>query len=136
MEFQRDRFTITDDKSAADIDFIVEALHTTYWAADRPRAVIEQALENSVLFSLFDGEAQVGFVRVVSDYITFAWICDVYIDPAARGQGLGVWMMECVQAHPAAQVGMQLLATKDAHGLYEKFGFQRRECMYKRRSYA
>ena len=135
MEFQRDSFRITDDKAAADVDFIVAALQSTYWAADRPRAVIEQSLEHSVLLSLLDGEEQVGFVRVVTDYVTFAWICDVYVDPTVRGQGLGVWLMECLQAHPAAQVGLQLLFTRDAHGLYEKFGFQRREAMYKRRAY-
>ncbi|MBN2502501.1 MAG: GNAT family N-acetyltransferase [Anaerolineales bacterium] len=135
MEFQRDGFRITDDKTVADVDYIVAALHTTYWAADRPREIIEAALENSVLLSLFDGAQQVGFVRVVTDYITFAWICDVYVDPEARGQGLGVWMMECLAAHPATQVGLQLLATRDAQGLYEKFGFQRWECMSKRRAY-
>lgn len=132
MEFIRGKYILTDDKAAVDLDFIVGALHATYWAETRPRAIIEKSLENSVLLSLFCGDEQVGFLRIVSDFSTFAWICDVYVAPAQRGQGSGIWMMECLQAHPAAQVGQQVLATCDAHGLYEKFGFARREYLFKR----
>jgi GNAT superfamily N-acetyltransferase len=133
LELTNGQYTITDDKHRVDIDFIVDALDTTYWAKGRKREIIEQSIRNSELLSVFNTGKQIGFARIVSDYATFAWICDVYLVPDERGKGLGRWLMACIQEHPSTQVGLQLLATRDAHWLYEKFGFQRRECMYKRR---
>jgi GNAT superfamily N-acetyltransferase len=136
MEWQRDDYTITDDPSALDLDFIMAALRTTYWAPDRPRSVMEKALRHSVLLLLRHKEQPIGFVRIVTDYATYAWLCDVFIVPEFRGRGLGKWLMACSQAHPATAVALQMLCTRDAHGLYEKFGFSRRECMVKRVPYS
>jgi GNAT superfamily N-acetyltransferase len=83
---------------------------------------------------LFKGEEQIGFTRIVSDEATFAWVSDVFVHPDHRGKGLGVWLMECTMAHPVMDVTLQILATKDAQGLYEKFGFQRREMMFRRKA--
>jgi GNAT superfamily N-acetyltransferase len=130
MEWHKDKFLITDDAERADIDFITAALNTTYWATGRPRKVVELSIKNSVVLSLFKGDRQIGLTRIVTDYITFAWICDVYVEPANRGRGLGKWLMECTMAHPAANTRLRLLATRDAHGLYEKYGFEIRECMW------
>lgn len=130
MEWHKDNFLITDDTARADIEFITAALNTTYWAAGRPRKVVELSVHSSVVLSLFDGDQQFGLIRIVSDYITFAWICDVYIDPAYRGRGLGKWLMECSMAHPACNTRLRLLATRDAHGLYKKYGFELKECMW------
>jgi GNAT superfamily N-acetyltransferase len=132
MEWRKGEYTITDDQSFADIDFIHTSLNTTYWAENRSREVVEKSLKNSILLSLLHGDEQVGFTRIVSDFSTFAWICDVYIHPDHRGKGLGVWLMACTMEHPAMDVSLQLLATRDAHGLYEKFGFQVREMMFRR----
>ena len=129
MEWHKDNFLITDDKARADIDFIHAALNTTYRAAGRPRKMIELAVQNSVVLSLFKGAKQIGLTRVVTDFITFAWICDVYVEPAYRCKGLGKWLMECTMAHPACNTRLQLLVTRDAHGLYEQHGFETRECM-------
>ena len=129
MEWHKDNFLITDDPHRADIDFIHTALNTTYWAAGRPRKVVELSIQNSITLSLFDRHKPIGLTRIVTDAITFAWICDVYVAPPYRGRGLGKWLMECTMAHPACNTRLQLLATRDAHGLYEKYGFKTRECM-------
>jgi GNAT superfamily N-acetyltransferase len=126
-------FWITDEVAAVDVDFFATALNSTYWAEGRPRDVIEKSLKTSLVFSLFENERQIGFTRVVSDQATFAWICDVYVHPDYRGRGLGKWLMECTLEHPSTKVRINLLATRDAHGLYEQFGFKPKECMIRRR---
>ncbi len=132
MKWTKGDFWITDDTTALNVDFVATALNTTYWAQDRPRDVIEKSLQNSVVFSLFEDDRQIGFTRTVTDNATFAWICDVYVHPDYRGRGLGKWLMACVLEHPSAQVRINLLATRDAHGLYEQFDFERKECMIRR----
>jgi GNAT superfamily N-acetyltransferase len=85
---------------------------------------VEKAMANSICFGLFHGDDQIGLARVVTDRATYAYLCDVYVLEEFRGKGLGVWLMECVMGHPDLQ-GLRRfsLATRDAHGLYEKFGF-------------
>jgi len=80
---------------------------------------------------MFSGESrkQVGFARVVTDRATFAWLCDVFVDEAHRGRGLGKRLVESVVGHPDLEGLAIVLATRDAHGLYERFGFVRREMM-------
>lgn len=133
MKWEKDEFWITDDRSRADFDFITMALNTTYWAENRAKEIIERSIANSALLSLFHQDQQIGFTRIVSDDATFAWICDVYVHPDYRGRDLGVWLMACTMEHPATNVSQIVLATQDAHGLYEKFGFTRREYMFHRR---
>jgi GNAT superfamily N-acetyltransferase len=133
MEWRRGEYTITDDRSLADIDFIHTSLNTTYWAENRPREIVEKSINHSVLLSMFHEGEQIGFTRIVSDFSTFSWICDVFIHPDHRGAGLGGWLMECTMDHPIMDVTLQLLATRDAHELYEKFGFQVREMMFRRK---
>ncbi|MBL8102818.1 MAG: GNAT family N-acetyltransferase [Anaerolineales bacterium] len=124
MEFKKDKFTISDDVSRLDIDAICDFLSCAYWADKRPRRVIERSIKHSLNFGVYDGERQIGFARVVTDHATFAYLCDVFIHEDYRGQSLGKWMMECVMAHPDLQ-GLRRwsLATRDAHGLYQQFGF-------------
>lgn len=129
MNWQRDEYTLTDDKLRVDLDVVRALLRTTYWADQRTPAQIEKSVQHSLCFSLFHGERQVGFARAVTDYATFAWICDVIVAPEHRGRGLGKWMMECIVAHPDLRDGTQLLRTRDAHTLYERFGFARAECL-------
>ena len=68
--------------------------------ADRPQEIVEKSLENSLCFGLYQDDRQLGFARVVTDKVTFAWICDVIIDEDQRGVGLGKWLMECLEEHP------------------------------------
>jgi GNAT superfamily N-acetyltransferase len=101
----------------------------SYWAAGVPRDVMDRAIDGSICFSVFAGDpdrggAQVGFARVVTDRATFAWLCDVFVLPEHRGKGAGKELMDAVMSHPAMP-GLRniLLATKDAHALYARYGF-------------
>lgn len=130
MEWYLDNYKITDDPAQIDYPAVHRLLAGTYWAAGRSREKIETSCRNSLCFCLYDQDRQIGFARVVTDCAVFAWICDVLIDPEFRGRGLGKWLMEKVLEHPVLQnTAGQLLATRDAHGLYEKYGFVKAECM-------
>lgn len=122
-------YTISDDPKLLDEEQIFAWLSTTYWAGERPREMIVKAISQSLCFGVYHESGQAGFVRVVTDYATFAWVCDVFIDPAHRGKGLGKWLMEVMVQHPAIRHTNMTLATRDAHGLYEKYGFVRKEMM-------
>jgi N-acetylglutamate synthase-like GNAT family acetyltransferase len=127
MSFQRrrDGFTISTDPGRLDVDAIHAFLATSYWAEGIPREILERALRNSLCFGLYEGEGrQIGLARVITDAATYAYLCDVYVLPEWRGRGLGIWMMECVMAHPDLQ-GLRRfsLVTRDAHELYRPFGF-------------
>ena len=126
MEWLNGEFVISDDPARLDTDWVIGALQGTYWAGRRPEAIIRRSIEKSICFGVYDGRMQVGFGRAVTDECTFAWICDVVIGADYRGRGLGTWLLECVLGHPAvAPTALQVLATQDAHGLYEKLGFVR-----------
>ena len=124
MEWRNGEYMITTDPARIDRQAVQQFLADSYWAADRQPEIIHRSLDNSLAFGLFHGGRQVGMARVVSDYATFAWLCDVYIEPAHRGSGLGKWLMSVVMDHPELK-GLRrwLLATRDAHALYEQFGF-------------
>jgi len=133
MEIKKGDYLLTDDKNVIDMDFVVDGLHNTYWADKRERDIIEKSIEHSVFLSLFKNERQIGFTRIVTDYATFAWIADVYIDPEQRGNNLGKFLVENTVNHEAIKdLRLRLLKTRDAHGLYEKYGFVKDECMVKR----
>jgi GNAT superfamily N-acetyltransferase len=126
LTWQRDEFEISDDRSRLDIGVIHEYLSTeSYWASGRKVETVERSIENSLSFGLYKDGHQVGFARVLTDYATFAWIADVFILKAHRGQGLSKWLMDVILGHPELQGFRRwVLATKDAHDLYRKFGFQ------------
>jgi len=123
--WERDDYLITTDRARLDIDFIHRWLSgESYWASGRSREVVQRSIENSLCFGLYNQDAQVGFARIVTDYATFAWVADVFVIDEHRGRGLSKWLMEVIIAHPQLQ-GLRrwVLSTKDAHGLYERFGF-------------
>jgi N-acetylglutamate synthase and related acetyltransferases len=125
MEVNRDGFTISTEKPRLQTAVIYRFLsEDSYWAKTRTPDQMNRAIENSLCFGVYQGDEQVGFARVVSDFATFAYFGDVFILEGHRGHGLGKWLMETVVAHPDLQ-GLRrwLLATKDAHGLYSQFGF-------------
>jgi GNAT superfamily N-acetyltransferase len=124
MDWQRDNYLLTDDRSRLDLDATCALLHTTYWAADRSRELIEKSIQHSVCLGLFHAGKQIGLVRGVTDFTTFTWICDVIVAPEHRGRGLGKWMVERMLAHPDLRTTTQVLRTRDAHTLYEQFGFE------------
>jgi GNAT superfamily N-acetyltransferase len=118
-------YWISDDASLIDINRVHGWLsQLSYWATDRPRRTTEKAMARSLNLGLFDaGGAQVGFCRWVTDGATFAWLCDVIVDPGHRGSGLGVFLIETATRHGEVDGLRLLLGTKDAHELYRKFGF-------------
>jgi GNAT superfamily N-acetyltransferase len=118
-------YEISTDPARLDLEAVIRLLRTTYWAAQRPRDVIEKSIRHSLCFGIYWRGTQVGFGRVVTDWTTFAWICDVVIDEAHRGGGLGKRFVEEIVTHPDIAGVRQLLATRDAHTLYERFGFER-----------
>jgi GNAT superfamily N-acetyltransferase len=124
VEQNRLGYRIATDADAMDVDAIHAYLSVSYWSPGIPRDVVAKAIGGSLCFGLFDHERQIGFARVVTDRATFAYLCDVYVLEDHRGRGLAAWLMEAVIAHPHLQ-GLRrfVLATRDAHRLYEKFGF-------------
>ena len=124
-EWRRGGYTISTDPQRLDVELIHRHLSTaTYWAAGRPLAVVRRSLAHSLCFGLYRDDEQVGFARVITDYATFAWLADVFVLEPHQGQGLGTWLTEVLVAHPDLQGFRRwVLATKDAHDLYRKFGF-------------
>jgi GNAT superfamily N-acetyltransferase len=126
QSYERDQFFIYTDPAKANPEAIHKYLSNgSYWAEYIPYETVANSLKNSMCFSLYTGEKQIGLARVITDKATFAYLCDVYVLPDFRGQGLSKWLMECVKGHPDLQtIRRFMLATKDAHGLYEQFGFK------------
>jgi GNAT superfamily N-acetyltransferase len=124
-EWQNGEFSISTNRARLQIDAIHKFLsEQSYWARERAKEQTETAIKNSLPFGVYKGENQIGFARVVTDYATFAYLGDVYILEEFRGRGLSKWLMETVVNHPDLQGFRRwILATKDAHRLYEKFGF-------------
>ena len=133
MQWQRNGMIIVDDSSQVDLDVVYDLLKKTYWAKDRSKETIAKTIENSLCFSVFKNDKQIGFARVVTDFATFSWIAEVIIEPRFRRQGIGKFLMQCVTQHPAIKSTTQTLRTRDAHGLYEKFNFERSEFMVRLR---
>lgn len=129
MEWTRGDFRISDDPAELDLDAIDALLRTTYWAADRPRELTEQAIRGSFCLGLYHGRVQLGFARAITDFATFAWFSDVIVHPDHRGRGLGKWLVQVLVDHPRLQVRSQYLTTEDAHSLYERHGFFRYETL-------
>lgn len=124
-ERQNGEFTVSTDRNRLKIDVIHKYLsEESYWARERTVEQTETAIKNSLPFGVYKGENQVGFARIVTDYATFAYLGDVFILPEYQGSGLGKFLMETILAQPDLQ-GLRrwILATKDAHTLYEKYEF-------------
>ena len=125
-EWRRGNYVINTDPSMLDLDAVHGFLQRSYWASERPLETVKRSVEHSLNFGLYQerDRRQIGFARVVTDLATFAWLCDVFIDEAHRGQGLGVWLMQTVVDHPELRcMRLWVLGTRDAHRLYEKIGF-------------
>src|SRR3989442_11424943 len=123
-EWKRGEYSISTDNARLDLAVIHRFLTNSYWATGRSIETIRRSIENSIPFGVYKGDQQVGFARVITDYATFAWIADVFILEEFRGCGLSKWLMEVIISHPDLQGFRRwVLATKDAHELYRKFGF-------------
>jgi N-acetylglutamate synthase-like GNAT family acetyltransferase len=126
IECTRDGFTISTDKARLDVPAIHDFLaNSSYWARNVPLSTVQKSIENSLCFGIYDdGNRQVGFARVITDYAVFAYLADVFILEDYRGRGLAKWLMACIVSTPELQnLRRWMLATKDAHGLYAQYGF-------------
>jgi GNAT superfamily N-acetyltransferase len=132
MEWRKGEYLISDDRNLVDTDKVLDMLLKSYWGVGRSNKIVLESINNSICFGVYYKDKLIGFARAVTDKTVFSWIADVIIDEPHRGNGLGKWLLECILSHPDIKNTKQRLATKDAHGLYEKFGFKREECMVRR----
>ena len=117
-------YTISDDKILLQIEVIHNYLKGAYWCEDIPKEIVERSIEGSICFGIYKNSIQIGFARVISDKATFAYLADVFILEKHRGQGLSKQLMKFILTHSDLQeIRGWMLGTKDAHGLYEQFGF-------------
>ncbi len=126
MEWTRGTFTISTDPARLDRELIHGFLAGSYWARGISREIVDRSIDGALCFGLYEGPGseQIGFARVITDRATFAYLADVFVLESHRGRGLAVWLMEVIRAHPDLQ-GLRrwILMTRDAQGLYRKFGF-------------
>ena len=132
MEWKHDHYVISDDPARIDPVAVHRFLGTSYWAQDRDLETVRKSIENSLCFGAYLDGVQIGFARVVTDGCTMAFIADVIIDTEHRRRGLGKKIVAAIQAHPLVPGSIQVLKTKDAHGLYEQYGFVRSEFMVRK----
>ncbi len=120
-------YEISTDKARLDLAMIHDYLsNRSYWAAGVPFEIVKKSIENALCFGAYHQGRQVGFARVVTDYATIAYIGDVFVLEPCRGRGLGKRLVKMILDHPELQgLRLWLLGTKDAHGLYGKFGFKK-----------
>lgn len=117
-------YRISTDKELLDFDVIHKFLSGSYWSPGVPMEIVKRAAENSLTFGIYKEREQVGYARLITDEATFAYLADVFVIESERGKGLSKWLVESILSVPELQ-GLRrwMLATKDAHALYNKFGF-------------
>ena len=125
MEWQHENFIISTDKSKLNLHYIHQFLsNESYWAEGIPLIIVEKSIANSLCFGVYEGEKQIGFARIITDEATFGYLADVFIDKEYRGRGISKWLMHVISNLPFRRnLRNFMLGTKDAHKLYEQFGF-------------
>ena len=125
ISITRGGYEIATDRRRLDRGYIHDFLSgRSYWAKGIPREVVERSIDHSLCFGLYHRDSQVGFARVITDYATVAYLADIFIDEAHRGAGLGKWLVTTILDHRClAGLRTIILGTRDAHGLYERYGF-------------
>ena len=126
MDVYQDDYCISTEKKKIDTRLVHEYLSQhSYWSLGISLPVVIKSIENSLCFGVYKNEKQIGFARIISDFATYAYLADVFVLPPERGKGLSKWLMKVILDHPELQ-GLRrfVLATRDAHGLYEQFGFK------------
>jgi ribosomal protein S18 acetylase RimI-like enzyme len=127
FEETRGSLTLTTDRHRIDVDAVYAMLRAEHWGSQVRRDALDRSIENSICIGVYDtsdDDRQLSFARAVTDLATYAYLTDVVVAPAARGKGIGQWMVEAILAHPDLQ-GLRrvTLLTRDAQALYKKFGF-------------
>ena len=123
-EWVRDEYTISTDRNRLDLDMIHSFLHTSYWANGISRDLVQRGIDHSYCFGVFEGDKQIGNARVVTDFATFAYVCDFFISEPYRGRGLAKWLIRTIlEAPEVAALRRRCIVTHEAHGLYRQMGF-------------
>ena len=125
MTIEKDEFTISTDREKLDLHFIHDFLSgQSYWVPGVPFERVQKAADHSLNFGLYHGDKQIGYARIVTDFTRIAYLADVFITDAYRGRGLSKWLIQVIMDHPDLQhLSRWMLNTRDAHGLYEQFGW-------------
>jgi len=131
MEVKKEDLLISDDKSKLNKEKIYYMLNNSYWASTRTIESINTSIDCSICFGLYKNKEMIGFARGLSDKAVSSWLYDLIIDKNYRGNGLGKWFFENIIKHPDLVNTKIYLTTRDAHGLYSKYGFERKEAMLK-----
>lgn len=134
MEISFGEYKISNNKDLISVDRVAELLKKTYWADQRSKERIAESIKNSLCFGVYAQEKMIGFARIVTDHATMYWLCDVIIDEEYRGKGLGKKLIEWITGLEELKGMFGILATRDAHGLYEKYGFQKEPEKFMRRN--
>jgi GNAT superfamily N-acetyltransferase len=125
LKWKEGIYSIRTDLASIDWEAVCDFLSMAPWNSGLPRETLTRALRNSLCFSLFERDRQIGLARVISDFATYAYLCDVYVIESRRGRGLGTWLIRCVLEHPdLATLKRISLITHDAEGFYARHGFQ------------
>lgn len=125
MQWTRGAFELDDDRARIDMPRVVAWLAESYWARTQPEPAIRRSWDAAgVVLGLYDGGTMIGCCRAVTDFTRIAYLSDVFVEPAYRGQGLGRWLVETMLAHPELPRVRWVLHTNDAHGLYSQLGFE------------
>ncbi|MCG8564055.1 MAG: GNAT family N-acetyltransferase [Desulfobacterales bacterium] len=120
------KIEISTDKNLLNLDFIHTYLTHSYWAKGITRGAVKKSIRHSFCFGIYEEDQQAGFARVITDFTTFAYLADVFIDPSFQGRGLGKQLVGHIMAHKdLKQLRRWHLLTDDAHGLYNRFGFNK-----------
>jgi GNAT superfamily N-acetyltransferase len=125
MEQVENGVCISTDKSRLDMEVIKGFLSRSYWANNRSEAVIQASIDGSLCYGVYDGDKQIGFARVITDFATTYYVCDVFISEDYRGKGIGKTLIETITTSDELRNIQGILTTKDAHTLYEQYGFDR-----------
>lgn len=125
-QVQKEDYRISTDSSLLQLEVIHQYLSKeSYWAQNIPFETVKKSIDHSLCFGVYQLQEQVGFARLITDQTSFAYLCDVFILPAWQGKGLSKWLIQSMQEHPELQsLRVWMLRTKDAHGLYEQFGWK------------
>ena len=133
MEAAYKNFIISDDKTRIDVLTVIEFLASSYWADKRSAETIIQSIQNSICYGVYDGEKMIGYARIVTDGSTMYYLCDVFILEEYRKQGISKMLIEIITNAPEFEWMTGILGTRDAHGLYEQFGFQKEQDKFMKR---
>ncbi|MFW6120110.1 MAG: GNAT family N-acetyltransferase [Petrotogales bacterium] len=125
MKWQWKNYTINNEKEKLDQDIIANyIINESYWGSDRTEEQIRKSIKNSLCFGLYTNDEMIGFARVITDYAVLYYLCDVFVVRDYRGKGLGKWLIKTIVNSPYLKNLKGFLNTKDAHSLYNKFGFK------------